>query len=573
MQLRHLRTIAVLAPIAFLAMVEILRHFFLSEVDFWIAYLALAALMTSAISAFAAWIFKLIERMEQEIYRQNRELAILNRIAALLSRSLDLDTCLAMAVDEALEATGCEAGEVFVNEERTGQIVQLLHRGSDAELFAERTSFRPGEGFPGLAAAQGQTVLVDDLAADRRFLRTKVKVAGFRAFASIPLKVREKVVGTLNVATRRRDLDRNGLRLLEAIAGQIGMRIENARLHAQVVEANDYLTRLIEYSGDAIITTDTNLRVLSWNRGAAEIYGYNAAEVVGKPFHMVPPHLAGQVAEIMAPLQRGETVRNIETQRLHKSGRLIDVVVTASPLLDAAGRIIGFCGISKDVTELKRLEQDVTLHQERERIGRDLHDGLIQSLYAVGLNLEACANRLGPDQEALRSRLNQSVDHLTRTIGEVRDYIFDLCPDEPLGKDAEEGLLELVQAFQIDAQVQTSLEIEPGLLDQLAVEPLAQLKHVIRECLANVSKHAAANSVRVQMRTEPAGLVLRVLDDGRGFIVDSDADTGYGLANMAIRAESLGGTFSVNSAPGQGTQVELCLPLDAMLASIEVGGG
>lgn len=572
MQHTRLKWVAVVAPVVFLAVLEAIRvqaSTILSPIG---VYLALGAVVVAGVYLFAHWIFGRMATLEREIRRQNHELGVLNQVSTLLNRSTDLDTCLTRALDAAMTATGCEVAELFLREDRTGDMVRHLHRGPCAELFAERARFPTGQGFPGLVAAQGETMVVNDLAADQRFLRPQVQAAGFRCFASIPLKFRDKVVGALNVATRGHRLDADGVHLLEAIAGQLGMRIENASLHERVVETKDYLSRLIEGSGDAIITTDLNARVLSWNRGATEIYGYAAEEVLGKPFHMTPPHLAAEAQSAMERLRQGETVRNLETQRIHKSGRLIDVVVTAAPLRDAAGRVIGFSGISKDVTELKRLQLDLALHQERDRICRDLHDGVIQSIYATGLTLEATANGLNPDLEPVRQRLYQTIDQLTGIIKDIRNYIFDLRPNCFANDDPEEVLVEMLEVLRVNTLMETTLQVAPGLLEQLGASQRIHLQHLVRECLANVSRHAGATEVQVQIEPVPGGLSLRVADNGRGFDPNGIAEPGQGLRNMAARAEDMGGKLALHSAPGQGTRVEVFIPLAGAMANDEQGG-
>ena len=189
-----------------------------------------------------------LDQARRQIDRQLRELTAINQVGAAASGTLSLNKVLDQVLDATLLGLGVEtSGTFLVNEERT-EVVLARHRGLHLEAFQERSSFKMGEGFPGLAALSGEIVTTTDLPNDPRFLRGLVIEAGFIAFASIPLKAAGKVIGTLEVATRTsRDFTEGGLSFWTTIGATIGMAVANARLfEAQRVAATQLAEKVEE---------------------------------------------------------------------------------------------------------------------------------------------------------------------------------------------------------------------------------------------------------------------------------------------------------------------------------------
>lgn len=140
-------------------------------------------------------------------------------------------------------------------------------------------------------------------------------------------------------------------------------------LYSEVNQTKKYLESLIANSADAIITTDMNGLVTSWNKGAEKVYGYTAKEVLNKPIPVLPDFLLPTEAENAERIKRKETLRDIETLRRHKDGSLIEVSLTLSPILDEGGEVIGVSGISRDISDKRRVEQELTRrNQELSRL-------------------------------------------------------------------------------------------------------------------------------------------------------------------------------------------------------------
>jgi PAS domain S-box-containing protein len=152
-----------------------------------------------------------------------------------------------------------------------------------------------------------------------------------------------------------------------SVAGVCGIATDITERKA-LETASRRLAAIVESSGDAIIGKDLNGIVTSWNAGAARIFGYTAAEVLGKPVSILAaPDGLGEMAAILARVREGETVENLETRRRRKDGRVIDVALTVSPVRDASGAMVGASGIARDITDQKLAEQERALLLERER--------------------------------------------------------------------------------------------------------------------------------------------------------------------------------------------------------------
>jgi signal transduction histidine kinase len=199
--------------------------------------------------------------------------------------------------------------------------------------------------------------------------------------------------------------------------------------------------------------------------------------------------------------------------------------------------------------------------EERTRIGMDLHDGVIQSIYAVGLTLESIRMVLPDEAEESGQLLDSAVSGLNDAIRDIRNFILDLRPRRFSG-DLQQGLARLVREFQANTMIPVSTTV-PQQVEDLSTSKARAVFLTTQEALANIARHARAENVTLTLVRSDTAVTLVINDDGRGFDPqDESRQVGHGLANMQARAEGLSGTFRLRSAPGQGTTVTLRLPLD-----------
>lgn len=205
--------------------------------------------------------------------------------------------------------------------------------------------------------------------------------------------------------------------------------------------------------------------------------------------------------------------------------------------------------------------QRLAILEERTRIGMDLHDGVIQSIYAVGLTLESVRLTMNSDQAEASELLSLAVEGLNGTIRDIRNFILDLRPHRYNG-ELVEGIERLVREFKANTMVDVTLKLPE---DGLGNVPPAVSRAMFLTCqnaLANVARHAQAKHVRVSVERAPRTVSLHVQDDGVGFDVKaSRRSVGHGLHNMQTRAYRLNGNFRVESKPGDGTFLSLTLPI------------
>lgn len=199
---------------------------------------------------------------------------------------------------------------------------------------------------------------------------------------------------------------------------------------------------------------------------------------------------------------------------------------------------------------------------ERTRIGMDLHDGIIQSIYAVGLTLESAKLSLPEQAEESEVLLGVAIQGLNDTIRDIRNFILDLRPHRFTG-DLEAGLARLVREFRANTMVGVDVQAEETAVTQLPPTIARTLFLTTQEALANIARHARAEQVVIKLSCPDSRCVeLLITDNGRGFDTEAkDTFIGHGLSNMRTRASDLKGAFEIKSQVGQGTAVCLTLPL------------
>jgi len=199
--------------------------------------------------------------------------------------------------------------------------------------------------------------------------------------------------------------------------------------------------------------------------------------------------------------------------------------------------------------------------EERERIGRDLHDGIIQRLYAVSLSLEDVGEFALEDPPEVVARVDRAIDSLQTTIGDIRHFILGLRPGLLGSSDLAEGLEHLAAEVRFASVITVETDVDPLVADALDDEQATQLLGLAREALSNVARHSAASVVSVGLTAEGAIVLLTIEDNGVGFDAEGASEPGHqGLVNMRERADMLGGSMAVERPSGHGTRIVARIP-------------
>jgi signal transduction histidine kinase len=227
-------------------------------------------------------------------------------------------------------------------------------------------------------------------------------------------------------------------------------------------------------------------------------------------------------------------------------------------LLEAIGAGVG---VAVENARLYRQARRIAVLEERERIAMDLHDGIIQSIYAVGLTLDTAKIMLQSAPEQSESSMREAIQRLNSVIRDIRAYILDLQPSRVPLDDLAEGLARLANEFRANTLVEAELRAEDGLGRSLDPVVRSAMFHISQEALANIAKHARASHVWLSLRSEDGEVVLQVIDNGHGFDASATpALLGHGLSNIVERGHAIGANVEIASSLGDGTTVTVRLP-------------
>ena len=489
-----------------------------------------------------------------------------------------------------------------------------LHHGAAISLPEEYTrsieglEIGPRVGSCGTACYCARRVIVEDIAMDPRWegLRDLALRFGLRACWSEPVfSSTGNVVGTFAMYYRHpRAPTETELRAIEVAAHLVGIAVEykrtqealqrahdelemrverrtaelreaNARLQreiAQRVQAEEALRQseakyrdLVENANSIILQMDPRGNVTFFNRFAEEFFGYSEEEILGRNVlgTIVPAtDLAGTdlEARLQDVLRHPERYDSSENENVCRDGERVWVAWTNKPVYDQDGRLSEILCIGIDRTEQKQA-QEALAHQvqekavvaERNRLARDLHDAVTQTLFSASLIAEVLPRIWERDPEEGRRRLGELRELNRGALAEMRTLLLELRPSALVEAELADLLRQLAESVTGRARVPVALEVEGT--GALPAEVKVALYRIGQEALNNVAKHAGASQATVSLRCQPGTVTLRIRDDGRGFDPASIAVESLGLGIMRERAEAIGARLAIESRVGQGTKV------------------
>jgi signal transduction histidine kinase len=381
----------------------------------------------------------LIQR-DRVLTRRNEDLALLDQLASTLATSSDIKQILEKGLSQLMDYLRLEAGEIFLRQEDTKNLILMVHKGNSGNRLWKRKQYIFGEGIVGGIAISGSPVLLDLSENDCDELDPSSKTQGIHQIAVVPLIGRRGSMGALCAATcHPQPLDDFEVQFLQAIGSWMATAIENVQFNIQ----------------------DRRLAIL----------------------------------------------------------------------------------------------------EERERIGMDLHDGIIQSIYAVGLTLEHARLLMKESPEQANKRIEQAEKDLNHTIRDIRGYILDLRPRQLHNEDLMKGITRLVTEFHANTLLDVRLQGPSEDISRLPKNQAVALFHICQEALANIAKHAHAHHTDVVLWTTNDRLLLEIRDDGIGFdSEDTKSTIGHGLSNMETRVMNAGGEVDITSEPGKGSSILAWVP-------------
>lgn len=320
----------------------------------------------------------------------------------------------------------------------------------------------------------------------------------------------------------------------------------------------------IDAAPDGVIITDAEGRIRFVNRSGQELFGYRAEELVGQHIEILVPtgsrgeHDRHRERYLSSPVRRPMGL-GVDLSARRRDGREFPAEISLSPVTGGEGSYV--VAVVRDVTERRRIRNELTAAQsqlaisdDRERIARNLHDTVIQRLFATGLALESSLGRAD-----LGERVEQAISSIDAAIRELRTSIFSLrrAPDavglaDALRLSAEEARRIIEGHLRVEVATELDRIDRPDLREELLA--------VVREALSNVARHARAEEATLRVTLSDGDVVVEVGDDGVGFD-PADPRSGQGLGSLAARAANRGGSCRVTSAVGQGTRLEWRVPI------------
>jgi PAS domain S-box-containing protein len=341
-------------------------------------------------------------------------------------------------------------------------------------------------------------------------------------------------------------------------------------------EANLFAT-ILNIASEAIISIDESQRIIIFNQEAAKIFGYSPSEVIGQPLDiLLPKRVVALHRQHLADFASSEVMVRLMGERQEifgrrKNGEEFPAEASISKLEVGGERI--FTVILRDITERKRAETErekliaeLTLLEERERFARDLHDSIIQSIYAAGLSLDNLKADIPPANEALRAQIDLSLKSLATVITDIRNYIFDLRPQAVKDKGLKARLEGLVRELQVNTTLLIQAEVTPEVDTCLSEAQASHVFHICHEALSNVVRHAKARQVQFSLTRKEEMVIIQVKDDGIGFELPPKINPGHhGLANIQTRVAQLAASLNIESAPRQGTRLTVTFNCTTLL--------
>jgi PAS domain S-box-containing protein len=329
---------------------------------------------------------------------------------------------------------------------------------------------------------------------------------------------------------------------------------------------------MLELAPNGWVLVDGTGKILYTNSEVESLFGYSRSELINQHVEVLVPerlrrvHLVHRRGYMDHPSLRPMGLGMSLVGR-RKDGSEFPVEISLSPI--EGGGAVYVIAVIRDITERQMLEDErnhfrmeLEMERERDRIGMDLHDGIMQEIYASGLTLELALGDLEEDPALAGEGIEKAIEQLHAVIRNIRSYIFDLRPREFSG-NLVSALAELAREFRQNTQIAT-VDILPDKLPDIATERAVAVYHIVHEGLSNVRKHANASEVALTAYVVDGVVKVEVSDNGEGFDISQELPQVHrGLRNMTARARVAGARLNIDSAPGKGTRLQIELPVEA----------
>lgn len=519
-----------------------------------------------------------VKRAEAEIARRNLELSALNQVTDAISHSFDLDEATRIALDRVIEVTGLEMGAVhLLDGERAELVLAANHRIPD-EYARVIQRVKINENVLGQVFQSGKPIYTEDVRSDERLSQIASLNLDIAGFAMVPLRARDRIIGTMSVGSRRpHRLDRHEVDLMVNMGQQVGLAVEKARLFHQVSQDKREWEDTFDAITDLIAVLDTRGRVARVNRALVDRLKTPSDRLIGRPWQevFIRSGCDGSWKPDFSDGRMGPTVEEVN-----------DLVIEGTFLLSIFPRFgeerepIGSVLIFRDITEHRRLEEEIRRLDRLSSLG-ELSAGIAHEirnpLSSVKLDAQLLGRRLAQDP-ARRKIVDNILDAIQKIERVVKNTLSYARPEEPEFRSTDltavvEQSLSVVQIQLRKAKITVSLDVtEPAL--PVVVDP-AQIQQVFVNLFLNaITAMPSGGALSIRITPEPRAVCVVIQDTGVGidpqnidkifnpFFTTRSQGTGLGLSIVQRILERHHASIAVTSEPGAGTAFTIRFALE-----------
>ncbi len=529
---------------------------------------------------------------------------VLLEVGLTLASELSLPIVLQRIIDLATQVTDARYGALGVIGER-GELVEFITTGISAKQRKAIGPLPRGRGILGLLIQHPKPIRITNIADHAKSVGFPANHPPMHSFLGAPVKAVGKIYGNIYLAEKRSasKFSQEDEESLIILATQAGVAIANASLYEQTRQRERWLAALRDITAEILEGADADSLLTGIAEHARDLAGADSATILTAtpiPGQLVvaaavgahaaqvraqsvptAKSISGDVMESGRPLIIEDALAHTNAyQPILRLGRVGPAIFVP---LRIRGRATGTLMVA-NLTGGRRFDQEtlklvetfadqasvameyaraqaelrkVGLMEERERIAKELHDGVIQALFAVGMGLQGTALMTSTPEQA--GRIEGAVGELDKVIRDLRNYIFGLRPGILADRQLDQALRSLGEEVNGRSNGGVVVEVESDLAAELSGRS-HEIVQLTREALSNIVRHANAKTSTVRLTRSGRNATLEIQDDGSGFDPRHDS-AGNGLRNMRERAAALGGKLQLTSRPGRGTTLNITFPV------------
>ncbi len=598
MSFTRLKWTTILMPVLFIICVEFLTAAYLEkEFGYVPSHVAQVAAIGVVGLMFSVLLFDALERIQRRVQQHNAELSALNAVGHAVSATQDLEAAMSSALGSVMSVTGATAAEIVIDGDGGRGEPLTVSAGSSEHLKRLREVFA-GDGMPSEPPGSGVDRKARIVSIPPAPQQGRGPSATHATCAEVPLVAQETRVGSLRLLALPGGDLRSGTTesLLAAMGSQLAVGIQAGNLFRDVLQRGKEAEALFEIGLKIASLQDAQQVLDSVVEHAVQALGADAAALClagQQGRELAVAGRSGPVEAFLRPstgvspipvwIEEGVTGRgSVREQcpvlaapyRRHHlaaplrigSSVIGDLCVSSVGPREFTGRdrdlldgLADMAAIALNNARLLDRERQLAVLEERERLSREMHDSLAQVLGYLHLKAETMRWRLARDGAMAADRgLEEMASMAHEAYQDVREAILGLRETVSPGEGLVGALREYAQKFGRQSGIATEIELD-GEPPQLSPAAEVQLVRVIQEALTNVRKHARAGRAVIRIAQHEGDVAIAIEDNGRGFNLDLSDSGGqhFGVRTMRERVERVGGRFSIESAPGEGTAVRI----------------